>query len=74
MLNPPTIHFGISQPEKVIELVSDDVDVDEDEDLELHFKRRPNSCFVNNYFVVRLEAWQANIETHATLLLISTRQ
>ena len=32
-----------------------------DEDLELHLKRKPNSCFINNYFDVGLKAWQANI-------------
>ena len=32
------------------------------EDLELHLKRQPNSCFVNNYFDVGLKAWQANLD------------
>ena len=31
-----------------------------DKDLELHLKRQPNSCFVNNYFEVGLKAWQVN--------------
>ena len=33
-----------------------------DEDLELHLKRQPNSCFVNNYFDFSLKAWQANMD------------
>ena len=33
-----------------------------DEDLELHLKRQPNSCFVNNYFDVGLKAWHANMD------------
>ena len=34
--------------------------ISKDENLELHLKREPNSCFVNNYFDVGLKAWQAN--------------
>ena len=36
--------------------------ISKDEDLELHLKRKPNSCFVNNYFDVGLKAWQANMD------------
>ena len=36
--------------------------ISKDEDLELHLKRVPNSCFVNNYFDVGLKAWQANMD------------
>ena len=36
--------------------------ISKDEDLELHLKREPNSCFVNNYFDVGLKAWQANMD------------
>ena len=36
--------------------------ISKDEDLELHLKRQPNSCFVNNYFDVGLKAWQANMD------------
>ena len=32
------------------------------EDLELYSKRKPTSCFVNNYFDIGLKAWQANID------------
>ena len=32
------------------------------EDLELHLKKRSNSCFVNNYFDVGLKAWQVNMD------------
>ena len=36
--------------------------ISEDEDLELHLKRQPHPCFVNNYFDVSLKAWQANMD------------
>ena len=36
--------------------------IPKDEDLELHLKRQPNSCVVNNNFDVGLKAWQANME------------
>ena len=33
-----------------------------DDDFELHLKREPNSCFVNNYFNDGLQEWQANMD------------
>ena len=33
-----------------------------DSDFQIHFKRKPNSCFVNNYFVEGLMSWKANID------------
>ena len=33
-----------------------------DTDFEIHNVRRPNSCFVNNYFTIGLQAWEANID------------
>ena len=32
------------------------------EDFEIHLRRPPNSCFVNNYFALGLEAWEANMD------------
>ena len=32
------------------------------EDFEIHYRRPPNSCFVNNYFAVGLMAWKANLD------------
>ena len=31
-------------------------------DYELHLKRPPNSCFINNYSPSVLKAWQANMD------------
>ena len=49
-----------------LEISKDDyyraLSISKDEDLELHLKREPNSCFVNNYFDVGLKAWQENID------------
>ena len=36
--------------------------VSSDNDFQIHLKRPPNSCFVNNYFSVGLKAWEANID------------
>ena len=33
-----------------------------DTDFQIHIKREPNACFVNNYFVEGLQAWKANID------------
>ena len=34
----------------------------DDSDFQIHMKRPPNSCFVNNYFDEDLMAWKANID------------
>jgi len=34
-----------------------------DNGFQIHFKRLPDSCFINNYFVEGLFAWEANIDT-----------
>ena len=31
-------------------------------DFQVHLKRFPNSCFVNNYFRTGLLAWEANLD------------
>ena len=33
-----------------------------DTDFQIHIKREPNACFVNNYFVEGLQTWKANID------------
>ena len=33
-----------------------------DKDLHLHLKRSPKSCFINNYFVVGIKGWKANVD------------
>ena len=33
-----------------------------DEDFEIHLRRPPDSCFINNYFALGLEAWEANLD------------
>ena len=33
-----------------------------DNDFQIHFRRPPNSCFINNYFDEGLLAWNANLD------------
>ena len=33
-----------------------------DNDFQIHLRRPPNSCFINNYFEEGLMAWEANID------------
>ena len=33
-----------------------------DTDFQLHLKRLPDSCFINNYFIDGLSAWEANLD------------
>ena len=41
-----------------------------DNDFQIHLKRPPNSCFVNNYFDEGLSAWKANIDIQPVLITI----
>ena len=36
--------------------------ISRDSHYQIHFKRAPDSCFVNNYNPILLKAWQANID------------
>ena len=36
--------------------------ISEDNDFEFHLKKQPNSCFVNNCFIVSLNNWQVNMD------------
>ena len=40
----------------------DALSISSDVDFQIHLKRPPNSCFVNNYFDEGLIAWKANID------------
>ena len=39
--------------------------VSKDDDVELHLKKQPNSCFVNDNFDIQLKAWEANMDIQA---------
>jgi len=38
-----------------------------DSGFQIHFRRLPNSCFINNYFAEDLMAWEANIDIQSVL-------
>ena len=38
------------------------LEISDDNEFQIHLRRTPNSCFVNNYFRVGLEAWKANMD------------
>ena len=40
----------------------DALKISTDNDFQIHFKRKPNSCFVNNYFTEGLMSWEANVD------------
>ena len=48
--------------------------VSKDPYLELHLKREPYSCFVNNYFNVGLKAWQTNMTFNLFLTSITVTE
>ena len=36
--------------------------ISNDSDFQIHLKRQPNACFINNFLEEGLQAWQANID------------
>ena len=36
--------------------------ISNDSDFQIHLKRQPNACFINNFLEEDLQAWQANID------------
>ena len=40
----------------------EELSISNDTDFQIHYKRPPNSCFVNNYFCNGLMAWEANMD------------
>ena len=36
--------------------------ISSDTDFQIHLKRIPNACFINNYFMEGLKSWKANID------------
>ena len=61
-----TQSLSITEILNELEISKDDynraLSISKDEDLELHLKRPPDTCFVNNYFDVGSKAWQANMD------------
>ena len=36
--------------------------ISSDSDFQIHLKKQPNACFINNFYSEGLQAWQANID------------
>ena len=64
--NPATVYvidltkYSFTQSLSIKEII-DELEISKF-DLELHLKRQPTSCFVNNYFDNGKKAWQANMD------------
>ena len=70
ILNPLNDNFeevpNIEEILQELQISEDDyykaLSISTDSDFQIHLKRPPNSCFVNNYFDEGLIAWKANID------------
>ena len=49
------------------------LEISDDNDFQIHLRRTPTSCFVNNYFKVGLEAWEANMDIQPLRLMRKKR-
>ena len=59
---PETISEILNKLELTEEEYYNALSISRDNDHEIHLKRPPNSCFVNNYFAEGLRAWEANMD------------
>ena len=39
--------------------------ISDDNNFQVNLKRPPSSCYVNNYFLEGIVAWEANLDTHS---------
>ena len=49
------------------------LEISDDNDFQIHLRRTATSCFVNNYFKVGLEAWEANMDIQPLRLMRKKR-
>ena len=77
-LNPSKYNFydplkeDFVEPKSISEILTDlgvsvdayysALEISDDTDFQIHLRRPPNSCFVNNYFQLGLKAWDANMD------------
>ena len=82
-LNPKTNNLycpteNLYQPDKPIDAILQELQISEDQyykalsfssdsAFQIHFKRDPKSCFINNYFEDGLMAWEANLDIQPVL-------
>ena len=60
--NPGTIKEILNSLDLTEEQYYNALSISQDLHFEIHLKRPPNSCFVNNYFAEGLLAWEANMD------------
>ena len=63
-------YIELKSTEEILNMLDINVDVyyrsleiSDDNDFQIYFGWTPTSCFVNNYFKVGLEGWEANMDT-----------
>ena len=68
-LNPRRPSYNCKTILKILDLLDiteeeyyNALSISPDQDFEIHLYRPPDSCFVNNYFAIGLEAWEANLD------------
>ena len=62
LVEVPPIKEILEKPDISEEEYYSTLEVSSDLDFQIHIQRKPNSCFVNNYFVEGLLAWKGNID------------
>ena len=58
----PTISDILQQLNITPEDYHNALSISSDNDFQIHLKRQPNECFINNHFAEGLQAWKANID------------
>ena len=66
-IEPKSIEEILSMPDINVDAYYRSLKISDDNDFQILLRRTPNSCFVNNYFRVVLEAWEANVDIQPVL-------
>jgi len=64
---PGTIEEILERLDITKEEYENALSISPDSGFQIHFKRLPDSCFINNYFVEGLMAWEANLDIQPVL-------
>ena len=61
-IEPKSIEEILNMLDINVDVYYRSLEISDDNDFQIHLRRTPNSCFINNYFRVGLEAWVVNMD------------
>ena len=68
--NIPSIRNILAELKPTKEEYYEALSISSDSDFQIHLKQKPNACFINNFLVDGLQAWNANIDIQSIFNII----